>query len=432
MLTTSVDNITPLTNSQPIALAGIAHFGIDAFRTQLRDRLTGGNQLSALFGVPRDDGRLRLYAVLTRAATSHVSVFTTDVGESYPAFTPDVPQAHWFEREIAEQWGVVPDGHPWLKPIRFHRSYVDGRDAWGRKDGEEILPCVTDYFRVEGEEIHEVAVGPVHAGVIEPGHFRFQCHGEHVFTLEIELGFQHRGIERKLVGGPNKKTLHFMETLSGDTTVGHATAMPDRLRGLPVIDAANCPDGCRDCADACPTDAIEINGTMKLDLGKCLFCTDCVETCPEEAIRYTQDYRLAVRNREDLIVDGRAFQLAQALEEKSKKLFGRSLHLRQVSAGGCNGCEADINVLNTVGFDLSRFGIHIVASPRHADGLIITGPVTENMKLALKKTYAATPAPKIVIAVGACAISGGPFADHPQQNNGHPVQIGRASCRERV
>lgn len=199
---------------------------------------------------------------------------------------------------------------------------------------------------------------------------------------------------------------------------GDAPAMPDRLRGLPVIDAAKCPDGCRDCADACPTDAIEINGTLKLDLGKCLFCTDCVEACPEEAIRYTQDYRLAVRNREDLIVDGRAFQLAQALEEKSKKLFGRSLHLRQVSAGGCNGCEADINVLNTVGFDLSRFGIHIVASPRHADGLIITGPVTENMKLALKKTYAATPAPKIVIAVGACAISGGPFADHPQQNNG--------------
>jgi len=213
---------------------------------------------------------------------------------------------------------------------------------------------------------------------------------------------------------------------------GDAPAMPDRMRGLPMIDAAKCPDGCRDCAEACPTDAIEINGTMKLDLGKCLFCTDCVDACPEEAICYTQDYRLAVRKREDLIIDDRAFQLAESLEEKSKKLFGRSLQLRVVSAGGCNGCESDINVLNTVGWDLSRFGIHIVASPRHADGLIITGPVTENMKLALKKTYAAMPAPKIVIAIGACAISGGPFADHPQQNNGigdmFPVDLYIPGC----
>jgi Ni,Fe-hydrogenase III small subunit len=117
-------------------------------------------------------------------------------------------------------------------------------------------------------------------------------------------------------------------------------------------------------------------------------------------------------------MDGQALQLAVALDQESQKLFGRSLQLRQVSAGGCNGCEADINVLGTVVFDLGRFGIHIVASPRHADGLIITGPVTNNMRLALEKTYAAVPEPKIVIAVGACAISGGPFIDNPQQNNG--------------
>ena len=113
---------------------------------------------------------------------------------------PDVPQAHLFEREIAEQYGVRPEGHPWLKPVRFHPSYRDGHDAWGRPAGTAILPGVTDFFRVEGSEIHEVAVGPVHAGVIEPGHFRFQCHGEHVFHLEIALGYQHRGIERALVG----------------------------------------------------------------------------------------------------------------------------------------------------------------------------------------------------------------------------------------
>ncbi len=182
---------------------------------------------------------------------------------------------------------------------------------------------------------------------------------------------------------------------------GDPPKLPERYRGLPVIDSSKCPDGCPLCAEACPTDAISINGSLKLDLGRCLFCTDCLDACPEGAIRYTQDFRQAVRSREDLVLDGKAFALAQALDEKSRRLFGRSLQLRQVSAGGCNGCEADINVLSTIVFDLSRFGISIVASPRHADGLIITGPVTQNMKLALQKTYEATPAPKIVVAVGA-------------------------------
>ena len=199
---------------------------------------------------------------------------------------------------------------------------------------------------------------------------------------------------------------------------GDPPTMPDRYRGLPVIDSAKCPEGCRACADACPTDAITTDGSLKLDLGRCLFCTDCIDACPEGAIEYTRDYRLASRTRDGLVLDGKAFELAASLDAKSKKLFGRSLQLRQVSAGGCNACEADINVLGTVVFDLGRFGIQIVASPRHADGLIITGPVTENMKLALEKTYAATPGPKIVIAVGACAISGGPYIDHIESRNG--------------
>jgi Ni,Fe-hydrogenase III small subunit/ferredoxin len=199
---------------------------------------------------------------------------------------------------------------------------------------------------------------------------------------------------------------------------GPPPALPERYRGLPVIDASKCPDGCRRCVDACPTQALSVNGSLRLDLGRCLFCTDCLEACPEGAITYTQDFRLAARTREGLVTDGAAFELAEALDRKSRKLFGRSLQLRQVSAGGCNACEADINVLSTIVFDLSRFGISIVASPRHADGLIITGPVTENMKLALRKTYDATPSPKLVIAVGACAISGGPFVDHPEQSNG--------------
>ncbi len=200
---------------------------------------------------------------------------------------------------------------------------------------------------------------------------------------------------------------------------GAPPEMPDRYRGLPAIDATRCPDGCRECVDVCPTDAIErAPSSMKLDLGKCLFCTDCIDACPEGAIEFSSEFRMAFDKRASLVLDGKAVEMAQALDEKARRMFGRSLQLRQVSAGGCNACEADINVLGTIGFDLGRFGIHMVASPRHADGLVITGPVTENMRLALEKTYAATPAPKFVIAVGACAISGGPFRDHPEQNNG--------------
>jgi Ni,Fe-hydrogenase III small subunit/Pyruvate/2-oxoacid:ferredoxin oxidoreductase delta subunit len=195
--------------------------------------------------------------------------------------------------------------------------------------------------------------------------------------------------------------------------------LPERFRGLPVIDAAKCKDGCQACADACPTRAITTDGKLpRLDLGRCLFCVDCVEACPEAAIRYTQDYRLATRRREDLHLQGDPLKLAEALEETSRRLFGRSLKLRQVSAGGCNACEADLNVLSTVVFDLGRFGIQFVASPRHADGIVVTGPVSENMRSALLETYAAIPAPKLVIAVGACAISGGPYVDNPEVHNG--------------
>jgi Ni,Fe-hydrogenase III small subunit/ferredoxin len=195
--------------------------------------------------------------------------------------------------------------------------------------------------------------------------------------------------------------------------------LPDSFRGLPVVDASKCPDDCRACAEACPTDAIAIDDRgLRLDLGRCLFCTDCAQACPEGAIRYRPEHRLATRTREDLVYDGRALKLAEPLDEKARRLFGRSLKLRQVSAGGSGACEADLNVLGTVVFDLGRFGIQFVASPRHADGLVVTGPVSENMRSALLETYAAIPAPKLVIAVGAEAISGGVFRGHPEVHDG--------------
>jgi Ni,Fe-hydrogenase III small subunit/Pyruvate/2-oxoacid:ferredoxin oxidoreductase delta subunit len=197
-------------------------------------------------------------------------------------------------------------------------------------------------------------------------------------------------------------------------------SMPAHFRGVPKLDPTRCPDGCRDCAEACPTEAIRVvDKAMTIDLGRCIFCPECESACPQGAITFTTDYRLAASRRDDLIVAADAvLKLAGALDEKLRRLFGRSLKLRVVSAGDCNACAADVNVLSTIGWDIGRFGIQYVASPRHADGLIVMGPVTQNMRLALTKTYDAISDPKIVIAVGACAISGGIYAGHPEQSGG--------------
>jgi Ni,Fe-hydrogenase III small subunit/ferredoxin len=201
---------------------------------------------------------------------------------------------------------------------------------------------------------------------------------------------------------------------------GDPPPMPDRFRGKPEIDASPCPGGCEACAAACPTGALTLAEGARMDLGKCLFCGDCEKACPRGAISFTRDYRLAVRDRGALVLGGedRAIALAKALDRKLLRLFGRSLKLRQVSAGGCGACEADSNVLTTVGWDIGRFGIQFVASPRHADGLLVTGPVTRNMELALRKTYEAMSEPKLVIVAGSCAISGGPYIGSPEALGG--------------
>ncbi len=197
--------------------------------------------------------------------------------------------------------------------------------------------------------------------------------------------------------------------------------LPDHFRGRPVLDTTRCPPGCRLCYDICPTNALDPQVPGRVDLGRCLFCPECANVCPVGAISYARNHQLAARSRADLLVDNatpREAVMRAALDNQLRKLFGRSLKLRQVSAGGCNACEADSNVLGTIGWDMGRFGIQFVASPRHADGLLVTGPVTHNMALALKKSYDALSEPRIVIAVGACAIAGGPYIDLPETNNG--------------
>ncbi|MBA3035764.1 MAG: 4Fe-4S dicluster domain-containing protein [Desulfobacterium sp.] len=202
---------------------------------------------------------------------------------------------------------------------------------------------------------------------------------------------------------------------------GSPPELPARFAGRPVVNRLNCKKDCDHCIVACPVDAISLSqetGGPVVDTGHCIFCRSCETACPAGAIHFSREYRLASSFRDELFVKAGSSEYPPAKNDLATKIFGRSLKLRQVSAGGCNACEADSNVLGTLAWDMGRFGIQFVASPRHADGLLITGPVTENMRIALEKTYAAVPDPKIVIAVGSCAISGGPFIDHPEQHNG--------------
>jgi Ni,Fe-hydrogenase III large subunit/Ni,Fe-hydrogenase III component G len=225
-------------NGAAIARSRVPQLTLRQFRDELAAATSGGCRVSALFG-DAPDGRstktagVELYAVLADAPKSLLRVARTRLeGDQFPSMTPACPQVHLFEREIAEQFGVKPEGHPWFKPVRFHSSYRPDHDAWGRPTNSAPVVGVTDYYRVDGEQIHEVAVGPVHAGVIEPGHFRFQCNGEHVFHLEISLGYQHRGAEQSLTGGPDKRTLHTISTVAGDTSIGHGLAYCQAVEAL--------------------------------------------------------------------------------------------------------------------------------------------------------------------------------------------------------
>jgi len=220
---------------------------------------------------------------------------------------------------------------------------------------------------------------------------------------------------------------------------------PDGFRGKPVIDFGRC-SACDTCAGACPTGAISLETQrggsdggagekmLSLNYGTCIFCGECEVACPE-AIHLTKEFQLATLNKDALTTrarfrvshdgdfefveiaaqvptDGRSLEdIGSRVREKVRQRFSRSLHIREVDAGSCNGCEVEITALNNPVYDIERFGVHFVASPRHADMLLVTGPVTRNMEVALKQTYEATPDPKLVIAAGACAIGGGIFGE---------------------
>lgn len=211
-----------LGNAASIPWVKVPEWPVDEFVSATAAEIKRGGRLCAWFGVP-DGAATRLAAVLAYDADNTLAVGrSAPVRDRYPALTPICAQAHLFEREVWEQHGLVPEGHPWLKPVRCDHG---------------AGPAVANFFKVEGREIHEVAVGPVHAGIIEPGHFRFQCAGEEVLHLEIALGYQHRGVEEALPGGPHRATLRQMETVAGDTTIAHVTAHTLALEALAGIEA---------------------------------------------------------------------------------------------------------------------------------------------------------------------------------------------------
>jgi len=222
-----------MTNGRAIRLSLIPTLAFEDFKQAILDSVAAGHRVSAMFGDSVPQSKItQLYIIMADDELNQLYVGRTQVeGDQFPSLTPQCPQVHLFEREIAEQYGLKPIDHPWLKPVRYHHSKT-GRDAWNRSSDQEILPGVCNFFQVESDEVHEVAVGPVHAGIIEPGHFRFQCHGERVFHLEIALGFQHRGMEDAMIGGPTKRSIHYSETIAGDTTIAHATAYCQILEAL--------------------------------------------------------------------------------------------------------------------------------------------------------------------------------------------------------
>ena len=215
-----------LSNGAAAPLERIPRIEIGALSRLVTSAPGRGRRIAAMFAGPIGD-RLDLIVVLAHDAGGQLEVVTAALPDSFASMTPACPEVHLFEREIVEQWGVRALGHPWAKPVRFQPAFREGVPP-------PPMVGVTEFYRIEGDEVHEVAVGPVHAGVIEPGHFRFQCHGENVMHLEISLGYQHRGIERAMLG-PARRAIHYAETVAGDTTIGHATAYCMAVEALAAI-----------------------------------------------------------------------------------------------------------------------------------------------------------------------------------------------------
>ena len=235
-----------INNGEAISRERLPHLSFDDFRAQAMEVVGNGGKVVQFFAYP-DDGKIKLLAVLR---TDHLLVAGSDAPDSYPAMSAECEPFHLFEREIAEQYGIKPEGHPWLKMVRYHANHNGRPDVFGN-DYNQDIPGNYPYYSVEGDEIHEVAVGPVHAGVIEPGHFRFNCIGERVLHLEIQLGYQHRGVEQLLLNAPVQRRPVLAESIAGDTAIGHNLCYSQAVEAL---------------SDLKPDDGARIIRTIALEL----------------------------------------------------------------------------------------------------------------------------------------------------------------------
>ncbi len=226
-----------IANGERIERSRIPRVSSELFYRLLNQFVRNNGFIVQFFAYP-EDKQMVLLAVLRN---SNLFILETTAGREFPSLTLSAgPQFNLFEREVAEQYGLRPAGHPWLKMLRYHANKSERPDVFGNSYEEEI-PGNYPYFQVQGEAVHEVAVGPVHAGIIEPGHFRFQCAGEEVLHLEIQLGYQHRGVEELLQTAPHKRLLTIAEGIAGDTTIGHGLSCCQALEslgGLEVTGAA--------------------------------------------------------------------------------------------------------------------------------------------------------------------------------------------------
>lgn len=218
-------------NGQAIHRAAIPDLGLEGFRKTVLKITNGDGFVVQFFAYQEGPSDLRLLSVLRQR--SDLWVCGCSLPESYPSLTQECPKFHMFEREIAEQFAVLPQGHPWLKMVRYHANYRAKLDIFGN-DYTETIPGNFPFFQITGDGVHEVAVGPVHAGIIEPGHFRFQCAGEEVLNLEIQLGYQHRGTERLLERSelPQNRLPLIAEAIAGDTAIGHGLCHAQAIEAL--------------------------------------------------------------------------------------------------------------------------------------------------------------------------------------------------------
>ena len=216
-------NWTRTKNNRPVALKDIPDIPVEVLCEQIIGHFSAGSRVVNFFGHPTEGG-IRVFAVLADDDTTTLYISSTrlEAGENYPSITPMVPPLHIFERELYEATGILPAGHPWLKGVRFGFNRAD------RSSTMERYP----FFTMTGDEVHEVAVGPIHAGIIEPGHFRFMCQGEDVHHLEIQLGYQHRGMESLMAKDYRHSGIHLAESIAGDTVIGHATAYANAMEAL--------------------------------------------------------------------------------------------------------------------------------------------------------------------------------------------------------